>query len=55
MINLVGAFTRSSGRQLDAGIILSGAAGGGGGGVGGSGFMVKNPAPVKRMINIQER
>ena len=55
MINLVGAFTRSGGRQLDAGIILSGAAGGGGGGVGGSGFMVKNPTPVKRMINIQER
>ncbi len=54
-VNLDGAFTRSSGRQLDSGIILSGAAGGGGGGVGGSGTMVRNPAPVKRVINIQER
>ncbi len=54
-INLAEAFTRSGGRQLDAGIVLSGAAGGGGGGVGGSGTMIRNPAPVKRTINFQER
>ena len=46
---------RSGGRQLDAGIILSGAVGGSGGGIGGSGAMVRNPTPVRRMLNIQER
>ena len=54
-VNLDGAFTRSGGRQLDSGIVLSGASGGGGGGVGGSGTMVRNPAPSKRVINVQER
>jgi Tfp pilus tip-associated adhesin PilY1 len=54
-INLAGAFTRSSGRQLDAGIVLPGATGGGGGGIGGSGTMLRLPKPVKRIINMQER
>ncbi len=54
-INLEGAFTRSSGRQLGSEFMLSGAVGGGGGGLGGSSTMVKNPAPTKRVVNSQER
>lgn len=49
------AFTRSGGRQFDASYMTPGAPGGGGGGGGGGSPLVKNPAPVKRFLNIQER
>lgn len=54
-IDLDNALTRSGGRQLSAAYDSAGAAGGGGGGVGGGGSKITKPAPIRRVVNIQER